>query len=152
MCVAPSAHRVPFETVDGSDEANRELRNHLFTVSGTRGVYPLVFIQYTDGSYRYVGTWEIVQELNENNADSNSFVTAFAEVLPASDDGGATGAEAGNESADAVEGVAAGAGNVDAIEESPLPPDWVEAYAPDGRKYYGNRVTRVSHALCLDCL
>ena len=117
--------------VDGSTDENRELRNTLFDASGTRGVYPLAFVALPGGAYRFVGTWETVQELNERHAEDDALRKAFVEVFPQGE----------GEEGKADEGKAPDASKPKA--EEPLPPDWVQCTTKDGKVYYANRATKV---------
>mmetsp|Transcript_11929 Transcript_11929/g.29940 ORF Transcript_11929/g.29940 Transcript_11929/m.29940 type:complete len:125 (+) Transcript_11929:24-398(+) len=58
--------KVEHQEVDGSDEANKALRDKLFELSGKRGSYPQVFLQKRDTEeYQFVGLFEDVQNANE---------------------------------------------------------------------------------------
>lgn len=58
-------------------ESNRELRNQMFELSGTRGVYPLVFVREGASAYRYIGTNEAIEELNENHTSARPLRAAL---------------------------------------------------------------------------
>jgi len=59
--------KVVYETIDGADAQNVELRNKLFGISNLRGKYPQVFIK-TGDEYVFVGNKETVEELLEANS------------------------------------------------------------------------------------
>jgi hypothetical protein len=52
--------KIDVTIVDGSNPAEKEIRDSLFEVSGLRGKYPQCFIQSDDGSYKFIGLWEQV--------------------------------------------------------------------------------------------
>jgi hypothetical protein len=63
--------------VDGTDLANKELRNRLFGISGIRGKYPQFFLKKdVGGEYSFVGSFDVVESYN----DSGSFHEIFGPV------------------------------------------------------------------------
>ena len=71
-----AAKKAAYVTVDGSDEAQKPVRDLLFGLSGIRGNYPQVFKiavekvvengMDTDG-VTFVGSWDDVEKMNEMN-------------------------------------------------------------------------------------
>jgi len=57
--------KLKVETIDGSLPENKDKRDELFGISSLRGKYPQIFIQGADGTKKFVGQWEKVQELVE---------------------------------------------------------------------------------------
>jgi hypothetical protein len=55
---------LPFQ-MDGSDPLNRDKRDFLFSVSSVRS-YPQIFLESDGNAFKYVGTWQHVQELLDN--------------------------------------------------------------------------------------
>jgi hypothetical protein len=51
--------------MDGSDAFNRDKRDFLFSVSSVRS-YPQIFLESDGNAFKYVGTWQYVQELLDN--------------------------------------------------------------------------------------
>jgi hypothetical protein len=51
--------------MDGSDPFNRDKRDFLFSVSSVRS-YPQIFLESDGNAFKYVGTWQHVQELLDN--------------------------------------------------------------------------------------
>lgn len=62
-----NARRVLYETIDGADPMQTQLRNKLFQISGIRGQYPQWFLVDDDENVSYVGDWETVSEINDND-------------------------------------------------------------------------------------
>ena len=50
-----NAYKIDYKKIDGSDAANKDVRNELFTISGLRGVYPQVFISDKASKTEFVG-------------------------------------------------------------------------------------------------
>ena len=66
---------LPYETLDGADPANKEIRNELFRISGTRGVYPLFFLvkeNYDDDDgedpVQFLGDWDTIEGINDSSS------------------------------------------------------------------------------------
>ncbi|KAG7351515.1 hypothetical protein IV203_010875 [Nitzschia inconspicua] len=64
--------RIPPKIVDGSDPANKQVRNELFEIAETRGVYPLFFIEERDEAnvratpnVTFLGTFETIEKLKD---------------------------------------------------------------------------------------
>ncbi|KAG7341581.1 SH3-binding, glutamic acid-rich protein [Nitzschia inconspicua] len=72
------------ETVDGSDPANKDLRNMLFDTSGIRGNYPQFFLKSADGSATsFLGDFEWIENANETGSLSKA--TIFDRIVESSD-------------------------------------------------------------------
>jgi len=56
-----------FKEVDAADPVNHDLRTELFTMSGLRGKFPQVFLSDKATSTVFVGDFDKIQELIENN-------------------------------------------------------------------------------------
>ena len=54
--------------MDAADPVNHELRTELFGISGVRGKFPQVFIATDASATKFVGDFDKIQELIENNA------------------------------------------------------------------------------------
>jgi len=55
--------QIAHETIDGMDPLQRELRNHLFQVSGVRGKYPQIFTSYNN-EHTYLGGYDWLQSMD----------------------------------------------------------------------------------------
>lgn len=55
--------QIAHETIDGMDPLQRELRNHLFQVSGVRGKYPQIFTS-DDDEHTYLGGYDWLQSMD----------------------------------------------------------------------------------------
>jgi len=61
-----NANRIQPEILDGADQSIKDLRNHLFSVSGIRGLYPQFFLKrVATGEYSFVGTYGTIENLND---------------------------------------------------------------------------------------
>jgi hypothetical protein len=61
------SRRIRPEILDGSDQSIKDLRNHLFGVSGIRGRYPQFFLRRVETcEYSFFGTFETLESLNDN--------------------------------------------------------------------------------------
>ena len=58
------SRHVPYIIVNGNDVNQRERRNELFDISGTRGNYPQFFFEHKDGSMSFFN-FEKLESLNE---------------------------------------------------------------------------------------
>jgi hypothetical protein len=62
-----------YETVDGSDPDNKEIRNELFRISDTRGSYPQFFVMTEGGDnatapqISFLGDFEIIEGINDSS-------------------------------------------------------------------------------------
>ncbi len=65
--------QIPFDEVDGSDPALKDLRNDLFAISGIRGTYPQFFIQEGD-QISFLGDFEAFEYMNESCTLSQPFL------------------------------------------------------------------------------
>jgi hypothetical protein len=86
--------RIAVEQVDGSNAANKELRARLWALSGKRAVYPQLFSRMTgaaggDGEYRFLGDWESISFMVENNDDRHA-LTELLKGLRRKQEGGAS--------------------------------------------------------------
>ena len=61
------AFHIDHKTIDGADQVNKELRNELFDISKLKGKYPQVFLTNKTDSTVYVGDYEKIQSLIEDN-------------------------------------------------------------------------------------
>jgi hypothetical protein len=87
-----TGHGINWVEVDGSDMAQRERRNQLFGISGKKGLYPQIFIKEAGGSTKFIGDFQMVQDMNEcgqlpaetiaANPDMVIFESAFKMVIP----------------------------------------------------------------------
>jgi hypothetical protein len=59
--------KIDHKVVDGADETQKELRNELFSISGTRGKYPQIFLTNKTDKTEFVGDFAAIQTLVENN-------------------------------------------------------------------------------------
>jgi hypothetical protein len=77
-----NALSIPFETIDGSDPSNKDLRNELFNLSDMRGVYPQFFVISEDDhgtpQTSFLGDWETIEGIN----DSSSLPAEILEANP----------------------------------------------------------------------
>jgi hypothetical protein len=61
------SRRIRPEILDGSDQSIKDLRNHLFGVSGILGRYPQFFLRRVETcEYSFFGTFETLESLNDN--------------------------------------------------------------------------------------
>ena len=66
-----NALSIPFESIDGSDPENKELRNELFQLSDMRGVYPQFFVVVDDDGVpktTFLGDWETIEGINDSSS------------------------------------------------------------------------------------
>ncbi len=63
-------------TIDGAQDANHDLRGKLWAVSGKRAVYPQLFIE-EGGNYTFVGDFEAVSALVENDSEEHGLTKAL---------------------------------------------------------------------------
>jgi hypothetical protein len=87
-----TGHGINWVEVDGSDMAQRERRNQLFGISGKKGLYPQVFIKEAGGSTKFIGDFQMVQDMNEcsqlpaetiaANPEMPVFEKSFKMVIP----------------------------------------------------------------------
>lgn len=78
-----NALNITYETVDGSDPSNKEIRNELFAISDTRGAYPQFFIVTDHGDdselqISFLGDFETIEGIN----DSSSLPNEILDVNP----------------------------------------------------------------------
>ena len=72
---------IDHKVVDGADPAQHDLRNELFGISGVRGKYPQVFLTNKTDSTTFVGDFEKIQTLVENNDVTVAGVENFHNVF-----------------------------------------------------------------------
>jgi hypothetical protein len=67
-----NALSIPFETIDGSDPSNKDLRNELFNLSEMRGAYPQFFVVSEDEhgtpQTSFLGDWETIEGINDSSS------------------------------------------------------------------------------------
>ena len=77
-----NALHIPYETIDGSDPANKNVRNELFKLSDMRGIYPQFFVVSGKGDEppqtTFLGDWETIEGIN----DSSSLPAELLEANP----------------------------------------------------------------------
>lgn len=89
------ARKVPYETIDGMDPSQREIRNGLFDLAGLDSVsYPQFFF-VGDGTISYVGNYQRLESLNEasdipmevlaDNPDIETWERVFEHVVDPSE-------------------------------------------------------------------
>ncbi|EEC50593.1 predicted protein [Phaeodactylum tricornutum CCAP 1055/1] len=83
-----NARGISFETLDGADPTNKELRDKLFEISGVRANYPQFFlVDGSDNIPRFLGDWEKVEALNDASSlpdhilESNPSIVTWQNVL-----------------------------------------------------------------------
>jgi hypothetical protein len=110
---------VPYSLLDATQEANRDLRNALFGISGKRAVYPQIFLKAPGGSgtFTFVGLYEEVQELADDDARSGGFTARFAPALVGGAGGGAQHVDASSLGVAAGQAISSGG-----VAAAPPPP------------------------------
>mmetsp|Transcript_1373 Transcript_1373/g.2744 ORF Transcript_1373/g.2744 Transcript_1373/m.2744 type:complete len:116 (+) Transcript_1373:22-369(+) len=63
-----TAFKIEHKVIDGADQAVKELRNELFTISGQRGKYPQVFLTDQVEKTEFIGDYEKILSLVEDNS------------------------------------------------------------------------------------
>ena len=71
---------IDYKEVDGANQINKELRNELFTISGKRGVYPQVFLSDKGESTEFIGDFEAIQSMVEDNQIDGSVLAANPDI------------------------------------------------------------------------
>lgn len=66
--------------VDGTLPESKELRDVLFLVSGARGKYPQCFLSRSRGHFEFVGTWDAIGDLLENESLPEKFLREHPEI------------------------------------------------------------------------
>jgi hypothetical protein len=61
------AFKIDHKVVDGADSVNHDLRTELFGISGQKGKYPQVFLTNKSDSTVFIGDFDKVQSLVEDN-------------------------------------------------------------------------------------
>lgn len=74
---------IVFETIDGADPANKDVRNNLFEISGIRAKYPQFFL-VQNGEMDFWGDWDRFQRCNEDGSLEQAIVTASTETSQSS--------------------------------------------------------------------
>lgn len=97
-------------------------------------MYPLVFVRSPSSEYKFIGTWEFVQDLNERRGMDSSFSEVFRDVIGVI-------AAAPAPAASIASPLSPVEGN---SEETPLPPGWTQCVTKDGKVYYANKATKVN--------
>jgi hypothetical protein len=75
-----NARHIPYETIDGSDPANKEIRNELFKLSEMRGVYPQFFV-VSGETTTFLGDWETVENINDATSLGSELLEANPTLL-----------------------------------------------------------------------
>ena len=64
------SHKFTYTSIDCTEPEHRELRTTAWALSGKRAVYPQLFLRGGDGNALiFVGDWDVINELNENNEE-----------------------------------------------------------------------------------
>lgn len=67
-----NALSIPFESIDGSNPANKDVRNELFKLSDMRGIYPQFFVVSEGGGgvpqTTFLGDWETIEGINDSSS------------------------------------------------------------------------------------
>ena len=61
-----------YTTIDCTEPEHRELRTAAWAISGKRALYPQVFLRSVGSgteAMKFVGDWDMLSELNENNEE-----------------------------------------------------------------------------------
>ena len=72
---------LPVEVLDGSDPLVKDRRDKLFEISGKRGNYPQIFITREDESTEYLGGFEYLQSLVDNDDLPHRIRKAHPDIL-----------------------------------------------------------------------
>ena len=81
-CCDPLILAVPCFSItqlDGADPENKNKRDFLFTVSKEKA-YPQVFLESEGSAYKYVGTWDAIQELLDSSDIPEDVLAAHPEI------------------------------------------------------------------------
>jgi hypothetical protein len=81
-----NALNITYETVDGSDPSNKEIRNELFTISDIRGAYPQFFVVTDHGDnselqISFLGDFETIEGINDSSSLPNEILDANPTLL-----------------------------------------------------------------------
>ncbi|GMH71454.1 hypothetical protein TL16_g05652 [Triparma laevis f. inornata] len=78
-----SAKKVAYDTVDGADAEQKEVRDRLFGISGVRGNYPQMFVMVEGlmSKIEFLGSWEKIEEMNELNDLPEEVLTKNPELV-----------------------------------------------------------------------
>lgn len=80
-----NALHIPYETIDGSDPANKDSRNALFKLSDMRGMYPQFFVvsegDNGDPHTTFLGDWETVEGINDSSSLPDELLEANPTLL-----------------------------------------------------------------------
>lgn len=74
-----SSWRLATDGVDGSAIEMKDMRDHLFAISGLRGKYPQCFIRDAYG-YRFIGLWDEVERLVECDTLPAAFLASNPDI------------------------------------------------------------------------
>jgi hypothetical protein len=66
--------------VDGTVPESKDIRDVLFLVSGLRGKYPQCFLSRSRGHFEFVGTWDAIGDLLENESLPDKFLREHPEI------------------------------------------------------------------------
>ena len=73
--------KIDHKVIDGADPDQKELRNELFNISGIRGKYPQVFITDKAESTEFIGDYEKIESLIEDNGIPAEVLAANPGIL-----------------------------------------------------------------------
>ena len=81
-----NALNITYETVDGSDPSNKEIRNELFAISDTRGAYPQFFVVTDHGDnsevqISFLGEFETIEGINDSSSLPDEILDAHPSLL-----------------------------------------------------------------------
>mmetsp|Transcript_51008 Transcript_51008/g.74611 ORF Transcript_51008/g.74611 Transcript_51008/m.74611 type:complete len:216 (-) Transcript_51008:36-683(-) len=73
-------HRnIEYQEVDGAAPENKTMRDQLFEISQSHGVYPQTFMIH-DGDIFFIGLWDQIEQLNECNDLPEEFIASNPDV------------------------------------------------------------------------
>jgi hypothetical protein len=80
-----NALSIPYDTLDGSDPKNKDVRNALFVLSDMRGIYPQFFVvsEGDDGEVQttFLGDWETIEGINDSSSLPGEILEANPTLL-----------------------------------------------------------------------
>ena len=81
-----NALNITYETIDGSDPLNKEIRNELFVISDIRGAYPQFFVLTDHGDnselqISFLGDFETIEGINDSSSLPNEILDANPTLL-----------------------------------------------------------------------
>ena len=68
------SRKFAYTSIDCTEPEHRELRTAAWAISGKRAIYPQVFVRCVGSgggmeALKFVGDWDMMNELNENNEE-----------------------------------------------------------------------------------